>query len=98
LPDLPRCLAGSSRARKIISGAKDERVAFEQGRSQFYQDPDAYRRSHPRQTAPQQQRRRDGFDLMDIFPTTSCEPFAAPAWRLVELNLRGSANSHRSHA
>jgi uncharacterized protein len=38
---------------KIIAGAKDERVAFEQDRSQFYQDPDAYRRSHPQQ--PQQQ-------------------------------------------
>jgi Zn-finger nucleic acid-binding protein len=32
---------------KIIAGAKDERAAFEQDRSQFYQDPDAYRRSHP---------------------------------------------------
>ena len=32
---------------KIIAGAKEERVAFEQDRSQFYQDPDAYRRSHP---------------------------------------------------
>jgi Zn-finger nucleic acid-binding protein len=38
---------------KIIAGAKDERVAFEQDRSQFYQDPDAYRRSHPQ--PPQQQ-------------------------------------------
>jgi Zn-finger nucleic acid-binding protein len=32
---------------KIIAGARDERAAFEQDRSQFYQDPDAYRRSHP---------------------------------------------------
>jgi Zn-finger nucleic acid-binding protein len=39
---------------KIIAGAKDERAAFEQDRSQFYQDPDAYRRSHP-QPPPQQQ-------------------------------------------
>jgi len=39
---------------KIIAGAKDERVAFEQDRNQFYQDPDAYRRSHP-QPPPQQQ-------------------------------------------
>lgn len=39
---------------KIISGARQERVAFEQDRSQFYQDPDAYRRSHP----PQQQQQR----------------------------------------
>jgi len=38
---------------KIIAGARDERVAFEQDRSQFYQDPDAYRRSHPQ--PPQQQ-------------------------------------------
>lgn len=41
---------------KIIAGAKDERVAFEQDRSQFYQDPDAYRRSHPQ--PPQQQQRQ----------------------------------------
>ena len=40
---------------KIIAGAKDERVAFEQDRSQFYQDPDAYRRSHPQ---PPQQRQQ----------------------------------------
>lgn len=40
---------------KIIAGARDERTAFEQDRNQFYQDPDAYRRSHPPQ-APQQQR------------------------------------------
>jgi Zn-finger nucleic acid-binding protein len=39
---------------KIIAGAKDERVAFEQDRAQFYQDPDAYRRSHPQQQQPQQ--------------------------------------------
>lgn len=39
---------------KIIAGAKDERVAFEQDRQQFYQDPDGYRRSHP-QPPPQQQ-------------------------------------------
>jgi Zn-finger nucleic acid-binding protein len=38
---------------KIVSGAKDERVAFEQDRSQFYQDPDAYRRSHPQQRQEQ---------------------------------------------
>jgi Zn-finger nucleic acid-binding protein len=41
---------------KIIAGAKDERVVFEQDRQQFYQDPDAYRRSHP----PQQQRQEYG--------------------------------------
>ncbi len=39
---------------KIIAGAKDERVAFEQDRAQFYQDPDAYRRSHPQQQQPPQ--------------------------------------------
>jgi uncharacterized protein len=42
---------------KIIAGAKDERVAFEQDRQQFYQDPDAYRRSHP-QPPPQQPQQR----------------------------------------
>ncbi len=52
---------------KIIAGAKDERVAFEQDRSQFYQDPDAYRRSHPpqqqppQQYQPQQQRPQQGY-------------------------------------
>ena len=39
---------------KIIAGAKTERAAFDQDRQQFYQDPDAYRRSHP-QPPPQQQ-------------------------------------------
>ena len=43
---------------KIISGAKDERTAFEQDRSQFCQDPDAYRRSHPQPQPPQQQQQR----------------------------------------
>jgi hypothetical protein len=38
---------------KIIAGAKDERAEFERDRTQFYQDPDAYRRSHP-QERPQQ--------------------------------------------
>jgi Zn-finger nucleic acid-binding protein len=38
---------------KIIAGARDEVAAFEQDRAQFYQDPDAYRRSHP-QPPPQQ--------------------------------------------
>jgi uncharacterized protein len=44
---------------KIISGAKDERAAFEQDRTQFYQDPDAYRRSHPQ--PPQQQQMRQEY-------------------------------------
>ena len=39
---------------KIIAGAKDERAAFEQDRTQFYQDPDAYRRSHQQQQRPNQ--------------------------------------------
>jgi len=42
---------------KIIAGARDERAAFEQDRSQFYQDPDAYRRSHPQPQPPPQQQR-----------------------------------------
>lgn len=49
---------------KIIAGAKDERVAFEQDRSQFYQDPDAYRRSHPQppqQYQQPQQRPQQGY-------------------------------------
>jgi Zn-finger nucleic acid-binding protein len=46
---------------KIIAGAKDERVAFEQDRSQFYQDPDAYRRSHPQPQQPQRQQPRQGY-------------------------------------
>jgi uncharacterized protein len=47
---------------KIIAGAKDERVAFEQDRQQFYQDPDAYRRSHPQpQQHYQQQRPQQGY-------------------------------------
>jgi Zn-finger nucleic acid-binding protein len=40
---------------KIIAGGRDERVSFERDRDQFYQDPDAYRRSHPEpQQRPQQ--------------------------------------------
>ena len=50
---------------KIIAGAKDERAAFEQDRTQFYQDPDAYRRSHPQpqpqQYQQQQQRPQHGY-------------------------------------
>jgi uncharacterized protein len=46
---------------KIIAGAKDERVAFEQDRSQFYQDPDAYRRSHPQQQQPPRQQPQQGY-------------------------------------
>ncbi len=46
---------------KIIAGAKDERVAFEQDRSQFYQDPDAYRRAHPQPQQYQQQRPQEGY-------------------------------------
>ena len=47
---------------KIISGAKDERATFEQDRAQFYQDPDAYRRSHPQpQQYQQQQRPQQGY-------------------------------------
>jgi Zn-finger nucleic acid-binding protein len=45
---------------KIIAGAKDERVAFEQDRQQFYQDPDGYRRSHP-QPPPQRQQPQQGY-------------------------------------
>ncbi|MBX9747221.1 MAG: zf-TFIIB domain-containing protein [Hyphomonadaceae bacterium] len=41
---------------KIIAGAREERTAFEQDRSQFYQDPDAYRRSHPQPPPHYQQR------------------------------------------
>lgn len=42
---------------KIIAGARNEVAAFEQDRSQFYQDPEGYRRSNPQppQQAPQQQ-------------------------------------------
>lgn len=39
---------------KIIAGAREERTAFEQDRAQFYQDPDAYRRSHPQGQRSQQ--------------------------------------------
>lgn len=34
---------------KIVGGAKEERAEFTRDRDQFYQDPDAYRRSHPQQ-------------------------------------------------
>ena len=39
---------------KIIAGSREERTAFDQDRREFYQDPDAYRRSHP-QPPPQVQ-------------------------------------------
>lgn len=44
---------------KIIAGARDERAAFEQDRSQFYNNPDEYRRTHPPQ--PQQARPQQGY-------------------------------------
>ncbi len=46
---------------KIIAGAKDERAEFQRDRDQFYQDPDAYRRSHPQAPpqAPQQAYRQE---------------------------------------
>jgi len=43
---------------KIIAGARTEVTAFEQDRAQFYQDPDAYRRSHPQQPPQQQYQQR----------------------------------------
>ncbi|MGE0742096.1 MAG: zf-TFIIB domain-containing protein [Hyphomonadaceae bacterium] len=44
---------------KIMAGARQERSSFEQDRAQFYQDPDAYRRSHPQ--PPPQQRLQQGY-------------------------------------
>jgi Zn-finger nucleic acid-binding protein len=46
---------------KIIAGAKEERVAFEQDRSQFYQDPDRYRQTHPQPPQHYQQRQQQQY-------------------------------------
>ena len=65
---------------KLIAGVKEVRAEaqqFTKDRDDFYRDPDAYKRSHPKyddddrykydQRDPRYRKKRGGFDLFDIF-------------------------------